>query len=67
MPVQTPLEGKQLSRAEKALKESAKLGDGASLFSNEKLIKLGFSRGRGSPILDVAGDPEEGTPSNTGS
>lgn len=66
IPTQTPLEGKQLKRAEKTLKASAKLGDGASLFSDEKLIKLGFSRGGGSPIPDVSRDHVGGTPSNRG-
>lgn len=50
----SPLEGKLLRRAEKALELSTRLGDGASLLTKDNLMRCGFlPGGPSSPVTSV--------------
>ena len=65
MPVQTPLAGESLERAEHVLGLSTKLGDGSSLLTPENLERLSFSTtvvdtspvDEGGAYVDATGSP----------
>lgn len=53
------LQGRLLTRANKALELSAELGDGDSLLTQENLIKCGFVPGEESPAPATAVEATE--------
>lgn len=62
MPVQTILVGEELKRARKVLRKSSELGDGASLLTKKKLLRLGFCKKLNSRSPGEAHTPVEENP-----
>lgn len=66
MPVQSPLAGEQLAKAELALEKCKGLGDGAILLEHEKLVELGFSLPYNPPGSRQEISPKTGHPQDIG-